>query len=334
MRSVIVGTAAAAFAAALAAASPASAFVQESNRSFAEGYGNNNAYGGLSYASRQSNTSGTVGLPLPSGPGINIVPFLRSRASQEGDSTVKVFGKSVKPFTGSLAGEGYWVGDNTSGGTHTPSTSARLTVLGSTVFSSIGTACATGKRCLSGSKTYEKTFVKASATYVFFFIPVTVSGSISGSVGASLEGVGMAKSYLGIKNSLFSNGTSSQWTLSAGLAAHFSTCVGICGLLSVGIQGDINVFSLSVSPKAASGMGASLTGDAKYTYENVAPITLSTMNGRVYVWADYLVDRSTQEIVRWSGYSDTWTAWSHKGSITCADYRGRPSSDCRSYITN
>jgi len=311
--------------AALSASAPASAFTQETNEQFAEGYGNSNVFGGFSVSSSQDNSSGTVGVTLPDG--FVVRPFLSSGAAQSIDTSVKFFGKSAKPIVASTYAQGYWQGDG-AGGVYEPTAHAKIVVLGKTLYSSSGTACAANKRCLTADKSYEKEFVRGGFVWVIFAIPVEITGAITGSVGAGLDANATASRYLGINNSLLSR-VNAGWGAHAGLTVAFDACIGICKTLGVSLAARFNVLTLDVGPKATSAQGSVLTGNAKYSGTNKAGVTLSTMNGDLTARADYLFDHAEKRIVKWDGYSDTWDLWSDAPSFTCDDYNSRPSSDCR-----
>ncbi len=328
MRLAILGLGAALGVAALSASAPASAFVQQKNESFAESYGNSNVFGGFSISSNQSNSSGTVGVVSPDG--FASRAYLESATSQAVNTSVKFLGVAAKPFTASLQARGYWQSDD-SGGTYSPTASARLVVLGNTVYSSSGTACAANKRCVTASKGYEKEFARSSFIFLVFGVPVEISGAITGSVGAGLDASATALRYLGINNSLFSR-TNAGWGAYAGLTVAFDACIGICRTMGVSIQARFNVLQLDVGPKATSVMGTSLAGTAKYGGSNVAGVSLSTMSGDLTARADYVLGHTEKQLVKWNGYSDSWTLWNDaNASFVCENYNTRPSSDCRDY---
>jgi hypothetical protein len=325
MRLAIWGLGVALGVAALSASAPASAFTQETNEVFADGYGNKNVFGGFSVSSSQANDSGTVGVTLPDG--FVIRPFLSSGASQSLDTSVKFFKASAKPIVASVYAEGYWEGDGAIG-VYTPKARAKIVVLGKTLYSSSGTDCAANKRCVTADKTYEKEFARGGFVWVVFAIPVEITGAITGSVGAGLDASATALRYLGINNSLFSR-VNAGWGAHAGLTVAFDACIGICKTLGVSLQARFNVLTLDVGPKATSVQGSVLTGNAKYSGTNKAAVTLTTMNGDLKARADYLLGHEETRIVKWDGFSDSWDLWSDTPSFTCDDYNSRPSSDCR-----
>jgi hypothetical protein len=330
MKKTIVGLACGAFLAASAASGTASAFVEGRYKTFAESYGNSNAYGGFSVKSTQENSSGTVGVALPDG--FAIRPYLSSFAEQRFDTNVKIFGVAAKPIVGRLSSEAHWQTGDASSDIHTPKTSARLTVLGTLLYSSSGSSCGTGAKCLSKDKTYEQVFAQGKGKFVLWAVEVTVAGKVVGTAGAGFNADATSIPLDGQKWSL--DGTANaSWGAHADLTAYFDVCVGFCEIAGLGVDGQIKLFNIAVGPNAQSKQSTVLNGDAKYSWINRASVDIETMSGEVNVYSILpLLGKDSARIVKWTGYTDSWKLWGHSGSTTCTDYRTRPSSDCRSEV--
>jgi hypothetical protein len=330
MKKAIVGLACGAFVAASAASGTASAFVEGRYKTFAESYGNSNAYGGFSMNSSQQNSSGTVGVAIPNG--IVISPYLSSFAEQRFDTNVKIFGIAAKPIVARLSAEAHWQTSDGSADVHTPKTSARVTVLGTQVYSSSGSSCGTGARCLSREKNYDQVFAEGKGKFMVWAVEVTVAGKVVGTAGAGFNANATAIPLNGEKWSL-DGSAQATWSAYADLTAFFDVCVGYCEIAGLGVDGKIKLFNISVGPNARSTQSTMLNGDASYSWVNRASVDIETMSGEANVYSILpILGKDSARIVKWTGYTDSWKLWGYGGSTTCTDYRTRHYNDCRSEI--
>jgi len=331
MKKSVLGCGLAAFGLICVATGRADAFNQERYGSFSEADGNSNVYAYFNMDSGMQNANGTLGITTPTG--FTIVPYLTSNSQQDIDTSVKIFGRSAKPFTALLSSEAYWQVDADDNDVYKAHTHGVVTLLGSTLYSSKGSSCGTGMRCLSATKSYEKEFARETAVFVLWGVPISVSGAISGSVGATMNADSTATPLNGERWTL-SGVSNASWGPIARLTASFDTCLGVCGALAVGVTGSFNVLQVAFTPSTQAAQNTRLKGDARYSWVNRASLDLTTMNGEAALFADFLGIRKKATFVNWDGYSDSWKLYGFSGSSSCTGYRDRAASDCVNIARN
>lgn len=128
----------------------------------------------------------------------------------------------------------------------------------------------------------EMTFVEANTTFMLAFVPVTISGDVTGTLGMNASVTASGGVELGL-------------TPYANLAASASVGVGaLCA--SAGVRGSLDLIDVSLPTtlgleSANCGVDIALDSD----------LELSTMSGSIEVYVNYCVDEWSDELVSWDG---------------------------------
>ncbi|MCA9558130.1 MAG: hypothetical protein H6733_17940 [Alphaproteobacteria bacterium] len=144
---------------------------------------------------------------------------------------------------------------------------------------------------------FTQEFFAVSTTFTLVMVPVTVSGSLSGHVGAS---GGM---------SIGATGVSADFTPGAGLTAAASAGVGVA-CASAGIQGEINLFSVDVPNVLSLNFGG-----PKPTYTVSSAIDFSALDGSVSLYVEACIAEASKTLAEWDGIGDTITLFQDSGTL-------------------
>jgi hypothetical protein len=164
----------------------------------------------------------------------------------------------------------------------------------------------------NASYNWSGTFVSGSKTFPVGPVGVTVAGSLAGELGGSVAGAINAAPY----GEWTSDRTDASLGGSARLFAKFNAKVGWGSALSVGVRGEVDLITASVTPTTTvvryerPSWGEGDTDNFFYYLNNAAPVTLSSLSGRADAFAEvaWLWEPSTN-IITWQGYSWGGELW-------------------------
>jgi hypothetical protein len=161
-----------------------------------------------------------------------------------------------------------------------------------------------GRSALSGTvgldfsaPTTNATFFEAEATFTLGFIPVTMHGEISGSVGADAQLV-PGSSGVDIRVSPFATITASG-SVSTGIACASAGIEGELTLIDVRVPLDLDL-SFTSTPRTYS-----LSGD----------LEISTLDGSIDLYADACGYKRSKDLASWNGVSSTANLFDQSGNL-------------------
>jgi hypothetical protein len=181
------------------------------------------------------------------------------------------------------------------------------------VGSSDGETCFDYDTCASFSKSYQKTLLKGSYKFVIGIIPFYVNASLAGSVAGGFDARTRGGPLNGNANALKARTRATVYG-ETGLTAYFTGGVGVDDLAGFDVTAKIGVIGLRLEQNAVANQENDRS-TAAVKWENSAPITLTTMNGKVTVEACLLFCESWK-IVEWEGVRISNAGWHLAGSTT------------------
>jgi hypothetical protein len=265
-------------------AGSAQAFVESRNRERLDSYGDDDAASGtVRWNSGQTNESGKSGAAS--------LPYLSSNTGEGMITSVTIFSKTVVPMVAWVTAEARWQANADGLDVHTPTVGSAMIVLGNVLFSSTGTGCGSGSRCVTAARTVEREFARESAFFIRPGLAIKIIGTVVGSVSTDLAASATATRLAGVPNTL-DGLADARWTASAAFTVSFDTN-----------PGDLEVvLDVTGALRAEAAQTTRYLGDALYSWINRAYLTVENL--------------------------DTRKLWGQSGSRTCTDYRSRPSTAC------
>lgn len=239
----------------------------------------NNTWGagyevGASISARSANLAGTDGDLL--------------EADGYAKATATVFGKkkTIAYVVGELSSE---YGEAIGG-------SVNVYVLGSNIYNH-GVS-----HTLAFDKSWSRTFFSASQTYMVGPVPISVSASVSGELGFQLTG------------GLTTHGIQAEFEPFAGADVAASAGVGISGVASAGVTGELELVRISL-PMTAELDVSQVVLSRRLTWGLSVDLVFEALAGKLKVYAELLWARYEKTIASWSGTSWTTSLYDNGGTF-------------------
>jgi hypothetical protein len=143
----------------------------------------------------------------------------------------------------------------------------------------------------SDTNAWNRTFFSKSETFMLGPIPLTVEGSVDGTIGVTHDADAPVSS--------FSLDTTVEPFCE--LDADVALGVGITGVVAAGVSGHLNVLDVSV-PTTASIEQAIYTAQGRtLDWSLDSDVDVTTLSGSISLWVELLWERYSRRIANWSG---------------------------------
>jgi hypothetical protein len=220
-------------------------------------------------------------------------------ASVDLSATATLFGRDE-----TVAHIGGRVARSASGATVYGATLTReVEIMGSAVTLSAASANSTA------SDDWTRNFFHKSETFMVGPVPLTVEGSVDGTVGISHT------------SSAPSGDFSVDLTMTpfAGLDADVALGVGVRGVLAAGVSGHLNVLDVEVPTSASIDQALRIDSGRTLDWALESDVDVTTMSGSISLWAELLWARYSRRIANWSGDHDTFGLFFDDGRVCLGD---------------
>ena len=295
MKKTVASLLAVSLALASGSAFAASNFYHEKSKIRIRDFGNSNLGGDYTYGTLSSQQQGTYS---------NGDPYELVEARGQLEAYAWVYKQHIQVVNVLAGGSGYrWVEGKKS---HvTPYAQGVVYVLGNKLFEKPKDNYSCGsnanKSCVSYKKSYSKTLAKVEKTfYAGGFIPVEVGAKLSGSLSTGVSGEGYAKEP-GSGFDFVGKGSASV-SADARLYTTLHATAGWDDVAAVGVNATVTLLEVGVTPTVSSQQQLAW-GTTTVWWHGQMPFEVSSLDGKVVVWADFFGAHYTDTIVKWDGES-------------------------------
>ncbi len=148
----------------------------------------------------------------------------------------------------------------------------------------------------SATNDWNRTFFSKSETFMLGPIPLTVEGSIDGSIGITHDADAPAASF------------ALETTVEpfCELDADVALGVGISGVVAAGVSGHLNVLDVSVPTTAAIEQAIYTAQGRTIDWSLESDVDVTTLSGSISLWVELLWERYSRRIANWSGNHDVF----------------------------
>jgi hypothetical protein len=229
----------------------------------------------------------------------NIMGIDGISASVELEASARLFGlrNTVARVSGQLA-------RSASGDTvHAATLSREVEIMGSAVSVPPISANSTA------SEDWTRTFFRRSETFMVGPVPLTVEGSIDGTVGLEHIAAAPAGDF----------SVDLQLTPFAGLDADVALGVGIRGVLAAGVSGHLNLIDVEVPTSASIDQAIHIPTGRTLDWALESDVEVTTLSGSISLWAEVLWARYSRRIANWTGDHDVFGLFSDDGRVCLGD---------------